>query len=85
MALLSGLFLIALLGSRCTSATPPDVLVRERCTECHSLAPVEVQGRTFQQWESTVYRMVNLGARLNASESQRVIEYLTANYGRENQ
>jgi hypothetical protein len=55
----------------------PETLVKERCTKCHTLAPIEVSRKTHQEWETTVYRMMDKGARLTSHEAKAVIDYLT--------
>lgn len=62
----------------------PEELVQERCTKCHTLAPIEVARKTRQEWESTVYRMISRSAHLNDREAQEVIDYLSSVYGAEN-
>ena len=82
-----GVFLVFLLftltggcGSRVQS---PEKLLDERCTTCHTLAPIEAKRKKRSEWEKTVYRMVNKGARLSDREAETVIEYLARNYGPE--
>jgi hypothetical protein len=68
----------------CGGAQPvPETLVQERCTKCHTLAPIEVSHRKRQDWETTVYRMIEKGARLNHDQAQVVIDYLSKTYGPE--
>jgi hypothetical protein len=61
----------------------PEALVEERCTECHTLAPIEVARKTAEEWGFTVYRMIGRGARLDGEEARVVIEYLSERYGAE--
>lgn len=73
---------IAVLSVGCrTGSTSGDVLLAERCTQCHTLAPVEVARKTPQEWEATVHRMIGKGARLTDREAEEVIDYLTNAYG----
>jgi hypothetical protein len=70
----------------CVGREPsPETLVKERCTKCHTLAPIEVSHKTHREWESTVYRMMEKGAHLNSQEAQAVIDYLSQAHGTENQ
>jgi len=71
--------LVACVGQTPTSET----LVKERCTECHTLAPIEVSHKTHREWEITVYRMMEKGARLNRDEAKTVIDYLSQAHGPE--
>jgi hypothetical protein len=71
---------VASVGCR-TGAVSGDILLEERCTQCHTLAPVEVARKTRQEWEATVYRMIGKGTRLNDEEARQVIEFLSDTYG----
>jgi hypothetical protein len=84
VALATALGLILIMGGCGGKRLPPEELMQERCTKCHTLAPIEVAQKTRQEWASTVYRMINLGARLNDREAQEVIDYLSSVYGTEN-
>ena len=57
------------------------VLLQERCTDCHGLDRVTGAQKTRDGWEDTVTRMVNLGARLNDEEKTGLIDYLAQTYG----
>lgn len=67
--------------SCCGGSVSAEALVKERCTECHTLAPIEVAQKTVEEWEFTVYRMIEKGARLNDRQAQEVIDYLSSVYG----
>ena len=60
---------------------PPEKLVEERCAECHALTTVRVARKTHEEWEATVERMVDLGARLNEQQVEEVVDYLSETYG----
>ena len=76
---------LAIILGACGGKQPsPEELAQERCTKCHTLAPIEVARKTRQDWESTVYRMIEKGARLNDREAWKVIDYLSRVYGSEN-
>lgn len=72
---------LVLLLIRCQADVPPEQLVQERCTRCHTLAPIEVSRKTPEEWEHTVYRMIGKGARLSDAEAERLIDYLSQTYG----
>ncbi len=72
---------LLLVAIRCGGGTPPERLVQERCTRCHTLAPIQVARKTPEEWTRTVYRMIDKGARLSDAEAERVIEYLSETYG----
>lgn len=62
--------------------TSEQALVQERCTGCHGLDRVTSVRKTRAEWTETVARMISKGARLNTTEQNTVIEYLTKTYGR---
>ena len=80
ISLLLGIWLLFLFV-RCQGEVPPEQLVQERCTRCHTLAPIEAARKTPEEWTRTVYRMIGRGARLSDAEAERVIEYLSETYG----
>jgi hypothetical protein len=84
VALAVTLGLITVVGGCGGKQLSPEKLVQERCTKCHTLAPIEVARKTRQEWASTVHRMINRGTSLNDREAQEVIDYLSSAYGTEN-
>ena len=75
---------LAIILGACGGKQPsPEELIQERCTKCHTLAPIEVARKTRQDWEFTVYRMIEKGTRLNDREAWKVIDYLSRVYGSE--
>ncbi|MFO8032347.1 MAG: hypothetical protein R6U22_07365 [Desulfohalobiaceae bacterium] len=52
-------------------------LIELRCNECHNLERVRAKEKSRQQWESTVDRMINMGANLNEEEKEAVLDYLS--------
>jgi len=64
------------------AGTSPEglTLLQDRCGVCHSISRVESQSKTAEQWKTTVERMVNKGAMLNATEQQTLIDYLAQTY-----
>ena len=84
VALAVTLGLITVVGGCGGKRLSPEELVQERCTKCHTLAPIEVAQKTRQEWEHTVQQMISRGARLNEREAQEVIDYLSSTYGAEN-
>ena len=55
-------------------------LLEERCTACHTLDQVERASMDPAGWGMNVRRMVGKGAKLNASEQEVLIEYLSITY-----
>jgi cytochrome c5 len=55
-------------------------LMDERCSVCHSTSRITSAQKTLDGWTTTVERMINKGAQLNADEKQILIDYLAANF-----
>jgi cytochrome c5 len=52
------------------------------CAICHSLDYITMQPRlTRAQWTATVNKMIKLGAPINENDAQKIIGYLTTQYG----
>ena len=52
------------------------------CAICHSLDYITMQPRlTRAQWTATVNKMIKFGAPINEDDSQKIIDYLTTQYG----
>jgi len=75
LAILAGLL------AGCTLRTGGQELVESECTRCHTLAPIEVEDRTWAEWENVVYRMIEHGADLRKGQVETVVDYLAENYG----
>jgi len=78
--------LVACGPSTSTTEAPSDVadgatLLEERCTICHGLNRVTQSQKTRDEWEQSVIRMVEQGARLDSDEQERLIDYLAETYG----
>ncbi len=55
-------------------------LLQARCTDCHGLNKVTAARYTQEQWQQSVTRMVQKGARLNAEEQAALVAYLAETY-----
>jgi cytochrome c5 len=52
------------------------------CAICHSLDYITMQPRfTRAQWTATVNKMTKVGAPINENDAQKIIGYLTMQYG----
>jgi len=58
-----------------------EVLIQERCTKCHTLAPIQNAKKTPEEWEKTVQRMRLKGAKLSDEEAKIVIQHLSKQGG----
>jgi cytochrome c-type biogenesis protein CcmH/NrfF len=75
------LVLAMLIGTVGCSAKSPEELVEERCVDCHALTVVTTSQKTRAEWEQTVNRMVEKGARLSEKQVEAVVDYLSETYG----
>ena len=55
-------------------------IMQERCSVCHSINRVTSAHHTAAQWQNTVNRMINHGAKLAPQEKQVLIDYLAQNF-----
>ncbi|MGO8989858.1 MAG: c-type cytochrome [bacterium] len=56
--------------------------IQTLCAICHSLDYITMQPRlTRAQWTATVNKMIKFGAPINENDAQRIIGYLTMQYG----
>lgn len=62
------------------SGSGGQALMQARCSVCHSTDRITNSHKTADQWKSTVDRMINNGAQLNAQEEQTLVDYLAQNY-----
>jgi hypothetical protein len=58
-----------------------EALLQERCATCHSLDRVKQAQKSNEEWQQSVTRMVNKGAKLSENEQMVLVEYLTETYG----
>jgi mono/diheme cytochrome c family protein len=68
------------------AAPPPGpalVVIKERCSTCHTTASVFNQRRSADDWAATVQLMVDRGADLSPDDMNMVIDYLAAHFGPE--
>ncbi len=56
-------------------------LLESRCTACHNLNKVKQAKKSLAQWESTVNRMIQKGARLTDAEKAILLQYLAQTFG----
>lgn len=58
-----------------------EVLLGERCVDCHGLGRVTSVRKSREEWAATVVRMIGHGARLTDDETAALVDYLVATYG----
>ena len=59
--------------------------VEANCAACHSLDYIVMNSPIQDQngWTATVTKMINvLGAPIDKADAERIVEYLSANYGK---
>ena len=59
-----------------SSAPNGKAVMESRCGDCHGLGKVTNASKDLAGWQTTVTRMMNKGAVLNAEEKAALIEYL---------
>lgn len=60
-------------------------VVEENCGACHSLDYIEMNSPFLDEkgWQASVSKMVKaFGAPIEAADQQKIVEYLTAHYGK---
>jgi competence protein ComEA len=57
-----------------------DLLVKQ-CTGCHQLTMVTTQHKSESGWTDTVIEMRNRGANGSDEDMEKIVRYLTANFG----
>lgn len=62
---------------KAASPDGPSVL-QDRCTQCHSLAPIQRVKKTRAEWAKTLSRMESLGAKMSDAEKTILLDYLSA-------
>ena len=88
------LFLLLLFFAAMASAGESQVVLKDRpgkslvmaqCAMCHSLDYITMHSGVLDRagWEKTVGKMINvMGAPINDTDKQAIIDYLTQNYGK---
>ncbi|MBW2510523.1 MAG: hypothetical protein JRE01_00665 [Deltaproteobacteria bacterium] len=83
----ASIFILALSFSMVTLQTPPvqaqdkrAALLEGRCSGCHPTSLTESKQKTPKQWQATVSRMINKGARLTDEEKKVLVDYLSETY-----
>jgi hypothetical protein len=71
-------------GKEATRADPSKDLFEKKCSTCHKADKATSKKKTQKEWDATVMRMINSrGAQINDGEAKIIIDYLTANYSKE--
>jgi cytochrome c5 len=55
-------------------------ILERTCTVCHDLTRVTTKAKTFEEWQSTVTRMIGNGAVLSSDEEKLLVQYLADTY-----
>lgn len=59
-------------------------LFEKKCSTCHKADRATSKIKTQKEWDATVMRMINArGAKINDADAKIIIDYLAANYGKE--
>jgi cytochrome c5 len=62
------------------AAVDGQAIMQQSCSVCHSITRVTSAHHTAAQWQNTVNRMINHGAKLTSKEEQVLLDYLAQNY-----
>lgn len=65
-------------GGSANANSTPSVLLRRRCSVCHSLERVKAANKTRAGWITTIDRMRSKGAAVNDSETRQLADYLVS-------
>ncbi len=60
---------------------PAKVVILRECTSCHEGSYVVAKPRTKSEWDEVVGSMMSRGANLSEDEQDKVIAYLSDNFG----
>lgn len=63
-----------------TDGIDPAALLEERCGSCHSVSIPKNARKSRSDWDETVTRMVNKGARLSPAEKKALVGHLARLY-----
>jgi competence protein ComEA len=72
---------IAALTVGCAGAQDGRALLEQVCTKCHSLTATTAQHNSKDRWTEIVDSMVARGAEGTDEEFEKIVDYLTKNYG----
>lgn len=63
----------------CRGKTDDLSVLKNRCLSCHNLAPIcfQLGKRDFNAWKTTVEAMKKAGAKISASEGDRLAAFLS--------
>ena len=71
---------VFLAAAALAGAQEPASVFQSVCGKCHPAEAV-VTGRAREQWQETLNKMVDLGAKVSAEERALLLDYLSATYG----
>jgi len=74
--LISGVFLLIFTTAALFAQPAVKSLVDSECSKCHNLKRVYSANKKAGEWETTVDRMINKGAKIKPEEKDAVIKYL---------
>jgi len=55
-----------------------EALITEKIEDCHILNFILSQNKTRDEWSTTIDRMIQKGAKINAEEKEQIIEWLVS-------
>lgn len=78
--LLVGFTLSPIVTAEVLASEDGAALLEERCSVCHPSTRPKAKHKTPEQWEATVTRMQDKGARLTEEEKKTLLEHLSSTY-----
>jgi hypothetical protein len=67
-------------GGQQSSPKSSAELLEQRCSACHPASRATDKKKTAEEWDVTVQRMMDKGAKLSEEEKQTLVNYLAATY-----
>lgn len=55
-------------------------LLEQRCSVCHASSRAKKAKKTAKEWQATVARMMDKGAKLSEQEKKILVDYLATTY-----
>jgi cytochrome c5 len=62
-----------------TATDPGAEILEKKCTACHSSSRYMVQAKSRDEWNTTVRKMIDLGADISPGDDKIIVDYLVSN------
>jgi hypothetical protein len=81
LALLAAMSAVAAGPNDILPEAPAKALVVRACTSCHQASQIVAKRLTPEEWDVTLGKMIDRGARLTEAEQDEVYDYLVKYFG----